>query len=248
MNILIVNDDGINSRGMEILVRSARNLGKLFVVAPKTQQSAVSQGITIHSPLEIDEEKGKFEGVSAWSISGKPADCVKVAIEYLRLDIDLCISGVNDGPNLGTDILYSGTVAGASEACVFNIPSISISTDFGSWSIAEKETEKILRFVIDNKIAQKGIITNINFPSHGFEDSKGIKFTRQGDRLFSTVFRHDQGKYWQEGEWKKSENPEDTDVYAFENGFISVSPLSIDRTNHTYLENLKKETFNMKLK
>ena len=105
MNILIVNDDGIDARGIELLVKAAKPYGRLFVVAPKDQQSAVSQGITIHEPLQSDEEVDKFPDVQAWSISGKPADCVKVAIEYLRLDIDLVLSGINDGPNLGTDIL-----------------------------------------------------------------------------------------------------------------------------------------------
>lgn len=240
MNILIVNDDGINAKGIEILVSSAKKFGNVFVVAPKTQQSAVSQGITIHEPLEIDEVKGKFENVQSWAISGKPADCIKVAIEYLRLDVDLCISGINDGPNLGTDILYSGTVAGASEAAVFNIPSIAMSTDFGSFTIAEREVDKVLEYIINNEIAVKGIITNVNFPAHNHEKSKGIKITRQGNRLFSTVFRHDQGKYWQEGEWLKSENQDDTDVHAFENGFISITPLSLDRTNHEYVKELRK--------
>ena len=241
MNILIVNDDGINSKGIEILVEAAKSFGKVFVVAPKTQQSAVSQGITIHSPLEIDEEIGKFKDVQAWSVLGKPADCIKVALEYLRLDIDLCISGINDGPNLGTDILYSGTVAGASEACVFNIPSISFSTDFASWKIAKAEILDTLKFILENDVATKGIITNVNFPSHKFEESKGVKFTNQGNRLFSTVFRHDQGKYWQEGEWIVSDNTEDSDVFAFENGYTSITPLSIDRTNHDYLNILKNK-------
>lgn len=238
MNILIVNDDGIDARGIELLVKAAKPYGRLFVVAPKDQQSAVSQGITIHEPLQIDEEVDKFPDVQAWSISGKPADCVKVAIEYLRLDIDLVLSGINDGPNLGTDILYSGTVAGASEAAIFNIPSIALSTDFGSWEIAEREIAEVLEYLIKGDQLKAGVIMNVNFQLREHRKSNGIRWTRQGYRIFSAKFRHDNGRYWQEGDWVPTENLADTDVTAVTEGFISITPLGIDRTidDHPMLE------------
>lgn len=234
MNILIVNDDGINAKGIELLVEAARPYGKLFLVAPKTQQSAVGQGITIHEPLRIDEEPDKFPDVKAWSISGKPADCVKVALEYLRLDIDLVLSGVNDGPNLGTDILYSGTVAGATEAVIFNIPSIALSTDFGSWEIAEREIGPVLEYLIEDDHLHPGVILNVNFQLQEHRKAKGIRWTKQGHRIFSAKFRHDNGRYWQEGNWLPTENNEDTDVAAVSAGYISITPLGIDRTIHKH--------------
>ena len=234
MNILIVNDDGINARGIEMLIRAAEPYGKIYVVAPKTQQSAVGQGITIHEPLQIDEEPDKFHNVQAWSISGKPADCVKVAMEYLRLDIDLVLSGINDGPNLGTDILYSGTVAGATEACIFRIPSIAISTDFASWEIAEREIDGVLEFLIKGDYLQPGVIMNVNFQLQEHRQSKGIRWTRQGYRIFSAKFRHDDGKYWHEGNWVPTKNLADTDVTAVSEGYISITPLGVDRTIHDY--------------
>lgn len=230
MNILIVNDDGINARGIDMLVKAAKPYGNLYVVAPKTQQSAVSQGITIHEPLQIDEEVEKFPDVQAWSISGKPADCVKVAIEYLRLDIDLVLSGINDGPNLGTDILYSGTVAGASEAAIFNIPSIALSTDFGCWEIAEREVTGVLDYLLQSDHLKPGSIMNVNFQLREHRKSKGLRWTRQGYRIFSAKFRHDNGRYWQEGDWVPTENLADTDVTAVTEGFISITPLGLDRT------------------
>lgn len=242
MNILVVNDDGINAKGIEILAQACKEFGDVYVVAPKKQQSAVSQGITIHEPIEIDEEEGKFPGIRAWSISGKPADCVKVAVEYLRLNVDLCVSGINDGPNLGNDILYSGTVAGASEAAVFKFPAIAFSTDFGAFTIAEKEIRNVLKYIFDNKLLRNGNILNVNFPLHDFKESKGIRFTTQGYRTFSTIFRHEDGKYWQEGNWEKTANSEETDVYAVENGYISITPLGTDRTNHELLKELSKES------
>lgn len=234
MNILIVNDDGIDARGIELLVRAAAPYGKLFVVAPKTQQSAVGQGITIHEPLQIDEEPDKFAGVSAWSISGKPADCVKVAFEYLRLEADLVLSGINDGPNLGTDILYSGTVAGATEASIFRVPSIAISTDFGCWDTAEREIDRVLDYLINSDFLQPGIIMNVNFQLREHRHAKGIRWTRQGNRIFSAKFRHDNGRYWQEGDWIPTTNLADTDVTAVSEGFISITPLGIDRTIHDF--------------
>lgn len=241
MNILVVNDDGINAKGISLLVEAVKEYGNVFVVAPKVQQSAVSQGITIHEPLEIDEEKNKFTNVRAWSISGKPADCVKVALEYLRLDIDLCVSGVNDGPNLGTDILYSGTVAGATEASIFGLPSIAFSTDFGAWAIVEKELKKTFDYIFTNKLTRNGLVLNVNLPLHDFDESKGFKLTKQGYRNFSTKFRHDNGKYWQEGGWVKTENLENTDVYAVENGYTSITPIGIDRTSYAFVEELQKD-------
>lgn len=234
MNILIVNDDGINARGIELLVRAAAPYGKLFIVAPKTQQSAVSQGITIHEPLQIDEEPEKFPEHTAWSISGKPADCVKVALEYLRLDIDLVLSGINDGPNLGTDILYSGTVAGATEASIFRIPSIALSTDFGSWEIAEREIDDVLAYILEGDFLEPGLILNVNFQLQSIREAKGIRWTRQGRRIFSAKFRHDNGRYWQEGDWVETENDRDSDVAAVSEGYISITPLGVDRTIHDF--------------
>lgn len=234
MNILIVNDDGIKAKGIELLVRAASRYGNLYIVAPKTQQSAVSQGITIHEPLQIDEEPEMFPEHKAWSISGKPADCVKVALEYLRLDVDLVLSGINDGPNLGTDILYSGTVAGATEASIFRIPSIAISTDFGSWEIAEREIDEVLDYIMTGDFLEPGLILNVNFQLQSIREPKGIRWTKQGHRIFSAKFRHDNGRYWQEGNWVETENELDSDVSAVSEGYISITPLGIDRTVHGF--------------
>lgn len=187
-------------------------------------------------------EEGLFDGVnSVYSISGKPADCIKVAMEYLRFDIDLVLSGVNDGPNLGTDILYSGTVAAASEASVFNIPAIAFSTDFGHFDLVERELPRTLAYVLDQDLAKKGTIVNINFPLNPHEKSKGIKITSQGHRIFNAKFRHEEGKYWQEGNWVYVKNGEDTDVVAVTNGYTSITPLGIDRTDTRLFEEYSKK-------
>lgn len=242
MNILISNDDGIGAKGIGYLIKAAQKFGKVYVVAPKSQQSAVGQGITIHEPLQIDREDGLFQGLEAcYSISGKPADCIKVALNYLRFDIDLVLAGVNDGPNLGTDILYSGTVAAAMEAAVFKIPSIAFSTDFDHFNLVDRELEKTLAYILDNKLHEKWGIVNVNFPLINHKASKGIRITRQGKRIFNARYRHDEGKYWQEGSLANIKNGADSDVTAASEGYISLTPLGIDRTSLEHFEKWTKK-------
>lgn len=240
MRILITNDDGIEARGIRILIETAKKFGEVLVVAPESQQSGVSMGITLHSPMRISEYDG-YEGVRAWTVGGKPADCVKVAFDYLKLDVDVVLSGINDGPNLGTDVMYSGTVAGASEALVFNIPSIAISTDFGCFDIAENETYGILCEIFKNYMPAKGKMLNVNFPSGEYRKSLGVRFTRQGSILYNATYRYENGMYWQEGEIRKQKNGLGTDVRAFEEGYTSITPLGIDRTDYKLLEILNSE-------
>lgn len=241
MNILVTNDDGIQARGIRILAEVAKKFGNVVVVAPKDQQSAVGQGITVHEPLAIEKDYTVFKDLTSYHVTGKPADTVKVALEYLNLDIDLVLSGVNNGPNLGTDILYSGTVGGASEAAIYNLPSIAFSTDFGCFEIVERELEGILRHILDEKLTREGIILNVNFPHNSYDQSKGICFTKQGRHIHSAKFRHDNGKYWNEAEYREVDNDSNTDVVAFKNGFVSITPLWIQRTATDYLEELSSK-------
>ncbi len=236
MNILVTNDDGIHAKGIGLLIEAAREFGDVYVVAPNSQQSAVSQGLTIHEPLQIEQMENLFQDITSYAISGKPADCIKVALEYLRFPIDMVFSGVNDGPNLGTDILYSGTVAAASEASIFNIPSVAFSTDFGCFSIVEEELHSTIEYVLHHKLPSPGRIVNVNFPLNKFRRSKGIRLTTQGMRIFSAKFRHDEGKYWQEGDWVHVRNEKNTDVTAVSEGYISITPLGTDRTDYELLE------------
>ncbi len=241
MNILIVNDDGIAAKGLKVLVETAKEFGKVHVIAPSTQQSATSHGITVHEPLEIIEDNIYFKDIFSYHISGKPADCVKVAKDHFKLGIDLVLSGVNNGPNLGTDINYSGTVAGAIEGGILGIPSIAISTDVKSFDIVKNELSDVLNIIIKKEILKLSPILNINFPSSEYNKSKGLKITKQGITIFDAYFRHDNGKYWSEGKWIKSEsiNEKDSDVIAFYNGYISITPLSVNRFHFESYDNIK---------
>lgn len=241
MNILVVNDDSINSYGIKILAKKLMKYGQVFVVAPHTEQSAIGHGITIHTPMKLHVQNDFLEGIQAWSLEGKPADCVKFALYGLHLSIDLVVSGINNGPNVGTDIMYSGTLAGASEAVICGVPAIAISTDFDYFDLAEDKIECVLDKIIDKNILNSEIVINVNFPSKKFRHSKGIKITEQGLRPYLHEFELEGDVYWAKGTWDVIENGIETDVYAYENGYISITPIQINRTSYTYMEQLKEK-------
>ena len=238
MNILIVNDDSINSYGIRLLADRARKYGNVYVVAPHTEQSAIGHGITIHDPMKLHEQDGFMEGVKAWSLEGKPADCVKFALYGLNLKVDVVLSGVNNGPNLGTDIIYSGTLAGASEAIILGVPAIAFSTDFSYYTIVEAELDCILGKLLKLDVLNTENVINVNFPSKDFSESKGIRITDQGLRPFLHEFELEGDVYWARGTWDKIKNGPTTDVHAFENGYISLTPIQINRTNYIYMKTL----------
>ena len=240
MNILVVNDDGIGSYGLKLLAKVLMKYGNVHVMAPHSEQSAIGHGITIHEPMKLHNEPDFLDGVKAWSLEGKPADCVKFALYALNLDIDLVVSGINNGPNVGTDIMYSGTLAGASEAVICGKYAIALSTDFGHYKLAEEKLECVLDKVIDERILSRENVINVNFPMKSFEESKGIKITEQGERPFLHNFVLDGDMYWSKGTWDSAENGPETDVYAYENGYISITPIQINRTNYVYKKFLEK--------
>ncbi|MGB3367139.1 MAG: 5'/3'-nucleotidase SurE [Acidaminobacteraceae bacterium] len=236
MNILITNDDGIYAHGLSSLVEHLAKDHKIYVVAPKSHQSAKSHSITLYEPLYVNEiDKFTHENIKTQtSVSGTPADCVKIAIgELLKdIDIDLVISGTNHGENLGHDVIYSGTVAAAIEASFHNIPAIACSLV----GRRNYNFEPSAKFIANNVETLKSLITdpkvvlNINFPSSG--NFKGCKLTELGSVSYYNVFdarKNPQGKtyYWVGGEPIENieANHELTDVGAVVSDFISVTPI-----------------------
>jgi len=240
MNILVVNDDGIDSIGIRILAECLKKYGNVFVVAPFSEQSGAGHSITIHDSMKLRVRDDYMENVKAWSLEGKPADCVKFALYGLNLEIDLVVSGINTGPNLGTDVNYSGTIAGASEAIICGIPAIALSTDFDHFTLAKEKLECVLDKIIDDDILSTEVVMNVNFPSKEFSESKGIMITEQGLRPFLHEYEADGESYWARGTWDKIENAKGTDTYAYENGYISITPIHINRTDYEYMIKLKK--------
>jgi 5'-nucleotidase len=250
--ILVTNDDGIHAKGLSAMSEAARQFGDVVVVAPMDGQSGMAHAITVKTPIRvhklIDEENFK-----TFSCSGTPVDCVKMAINVLLpRKPDLILSGINHGANSSSSIIYSGTMAGAIEGCLNQIPSIGFSllnfakdADFTS---ARNYAKIIIEEALKNKIP-RGICLNVNIPSVNPSEIKGIKVCRQNHGVWREEFdqRTDPGGhdyYWLTGTFEDLEpHAEDTDEWALRNNYVSVVPVKFDLTAHHYLENLKKWKF-----
>lgn len=246
MNILISNDDGIYSPGLYELAKAMTRLGKVFVVAPDREQSAIGHAITMHQPLRCKKIKLQDLDIEAWRVSGTPADCIKIGVETLLQEKpQLIVSGINKGENLGTDIIYSGTVSAAIEGSIFNIPSIAVSyegdndDEFAAASEAAASViEQILGF------GEQHLLLNINIPRVKLlEEIKGVKVAKLGVKKYKNNFeerKDPRGKsyYWLAGELIEDEIGEDTDIYAVRNGYISLTPLNIDLTGYDDIKRL----------
>ena len=245
--ILITNDDGVTAPGIHNLVEAVKDLGNVIVVAPDKPQSGMGHAITIGHPLRMNKVN-LFEGVEAWQITGTPVDCVKLAVDkLLKRKPDLCLSGINHGPNHSINVIYSGTMSAAMEAAIEGIPSIgfslldhSMEADFSASRVIVK---KIVEQVLNEKNDQHHLL-NINIPMGELDLIAGIKICRQAYAKYQEDFdeRRDPrgGKYyWLTGEFVNLDKGEDTDVWALQHNYVSVVPVSIDFTNYKLKKQLE---------
>lgn len=238
MRILITNDDGIRAAGLIPLVQWAQKLGEVVVIAPKVEQSGKSHGIEIHKPFEV-KKVDLVPGVRAYALDSTPADCVRFAVLGLKEEFDLVISGINRGLNVGTDIMYSGTVAAIFEAAALGIRGIAVSTEPRSYEGAVVHMDRIWDFIKCHDLLAKNGIYNINIAAQ----AGPIRITRQGGPYYSDDFLpeendmfHPHGKdVFQESGCMEL----DTDA-VLRGGFISIMPLTISRTNMPVFEELSK--------
>lgn len=239
--ILVTNDDGITSKGIRTLVEIAQKIGEVVVVAPDSPQSGMGHAITIHDPLRLKKVE-IFDGVESYECSGTPVDCVKLA-KYIILkgrEPDLCVSGINHGSNVAINILYSGTMSAAMEASLEGIDSIGFSLlDFeadADFEPGRKWIEQLMRTVL-KKGLKGGKLLNVNIPKLPAEEIKGLKVCRQSNSRWVEDFQENtdpmgQKYYWLTGTFVTKDNGADTDVWALENGYISVVPSSHDLTDY----------------
>lgn len=248
MKVLITNDDGIFAEGIYKLAKALSVKHKVFVVAPDRQRSATGHAITMHHPLRSNKIKFFDTDISAWSIDGTPADCIKLAIEaILKEKPDFVISGINDGPNLGTDVLYSGTVSAAIEGAIHGIQSMAISmadTQNINYNIGAEFANNMVNKLIDNKLP-KDTLLNINIPTCKKEELQGVKITTLGVRRYKNSFveRVDprgQAYYWLGGEIIEENQSENSDVNSVKDKYISVTPIHYDLTDYDLNETMKK--------
>lgn len=252
MRILITNDDGINALGIRSLIKILSKEHELIVIAPDRERSATGHALTLHKPLRIFKIDLGTQNTTGWQSTGTPVDCIKLALCNLLREhaIDLIITGINHGPNLGADILYSGTVSAALEGAIYSIPSIAISLTDGHNSDDadfDKPAEFLLKFLREFpklNIPSRTVI-NINYPSKAEPCLSKIKVSNLGTRMYSDCYEKrldPRGKvyYWLGGEPVEEGEASDSDVMAVKNGYISVTPIHIKLTDNdiaSYLDN-----------
>lgn len=239
--ILVTNDDGITAPGIRALVEVASKLGEVVVVAPDSPQSGMGHAVTIHDPVRIHEAK-VFEGIEAYECTGTPVDCVKLAKHLILRDRipALALSGINHGSNAAINILYSGTLSAAMEASLEGIPSIGFSLlDFAyeaNFEPAKPYLTELISFVLEHGL-EAGSLLNVNIPKLPGEEIKGMKICRQADSRWEEEFKEaidprGQKYYWLTGKFVNMDHGEDTDLWALDNGYISVVPSMHDLTNY----------------
>jgi 5'-nucleotidase len=243
MHILVSNDDGILAAGISLLADACRDVGHVTVVAPDREQSGTSHSLTLHHPLRAQRRPD-----GAFQVDGTPTDCVMLAIEGLMPERpDFVFSGINHGPNMGEDVLYSGTVSAAMEAVMLGVPGVALS-------FAGRQTETLLtyRAFLGKLIAKitsvdgypRKTLLNINLPDLPADEIRGIRVTRLGSRFFSeslAKMKDPWGRdiWWIGGGFPTWSGDDTTDQAAIRDGYVSITPLQMDLTDHALLETVR---------
>ncbi len=239
MKILITNDDGVMAPALPDLIRWARTLGEVTCIAPKVEQSGMSQAIDFTRPVEV-KEVSIAPDITVYAMDSTPADCVRFGILGLHKRYDLVISGVNRGLNLGHDIVYSGTVGAIFEGARLGHKGIALSADPASMPISMWQLDRAWRFLEDRRLLSKSGLYNINFPLSE-RTTRGIRITRQGGMFFSDGFQSlGDDMYIQVGAPViDTEGDLSIDIDAVRANYISVTPLTETRTDWTAFNALK---------
>ena len=243
MKILVSNDDGILAPGLQFLANACRHVGEVTVVAPDREQSGTSHSLTLHRPLRPARTPD-----GAYQVDGTPTDCVLLAIGALMPDRpNFVFSGINHGPNMGEDVLYSGTVSVAMEAVTLGVPGIALS--FASrdpqWmSSYEVTLVRLIRQITEIETFPPETLLNINIPKREASEVKGIRVTKLGSRFFSSSITRMNDPWGREVFWIGGGDvtwtgDHETDHQAVKEGYISVTPLHMDLTNYRLLETVQ---------
>lgn len=247
LRILLSNDDGIQAPGLFLLKQALERAGHaVFVCAPEKPRSACSHAITLHKPLRASEY-GFSDGTTGFAVSGNPADCVVLGLDDLVGPVDLVVSGVNHGPNLGWDVIYSGTVAAAMEAVILGFPGIAVSTaSYAPRPCYETAARVVAERVVAGFLARglpHATLLNVNVPDLSYDALRGVRVTVQGerhykDRMEKRIDPNGRPYYWIGGQIDERETADDTDLAAVNSGFVSVTPIDLDLTNRAFLPDL----------
>ena len=239
--ILLTNDDGIHSEGLITVESALREMGDVFVVAPAAEMSGASHSLTLSRPLRIRRIDSRH-----WTVDGTPTDCVTLALHRILQENELphiCVSGINHGGNLGDDATYSGTVAGALEATILGVPGIAVSL-VAREHLDFKEAARFALLAVKKILSEglpEGTLLNINVP---LGEVKGVKITRQGIKNARPVITEHidpRGKpyFWIGEQYFRSNAEDGTDYRAIEDGYVSITPLRSDMTDHAALSQIE---------
>ncbi len=236
--ILLTNDDGYDALGFQSLYKALKSKFDVYAVAPRFQQSGASHSLTLRKPIRVEKLKEKF-----FTIYGTPTDCVLLAYhDLIQKQIDLVVAGINHGPNMGSDVFYSGTVAAALQGASLGIKSIAVSMrarEYNNFKHAVRYTQKLIKRVLDSKIP--GLILNVNVPEGKI---KNEKITRMGKRIYKDKVIRDSEKkdvMYSVIDGTLSYTIEsDTDFKAVEEGYVSITPLKLDLTDYEGMKRLKE--------
>ncbi|GBF23234.1 5'-nucleotidase [Candidatus Gastranaerophilus sp. (ex Termes propinquus)] len=251
MKILVSNDDGIAATGIRSLVEALSIEHEVYVIAPDRERSAAGHSLTLHTPLRVEELDARFGAKRVWATTGTPGDCVKIAICAILEEHekpDLVISGINHGPNLGSDILYSGTVSCAMEGAMLGYPSIAVSLcsmahDPLYFTEAANFVAKLIPKISTLNFPKKTIL-NINTPALEESDVAGVAITRLGNKMFTNDYekRADpRGKlyYWLAGELTSADEEDGTDISALRHNKVSITPVTFEMTHKSIMAELE---------
>ena len=243
MNILLTNDDGIQAPALAVLARELSALGRVTTVVPDRDQSATSHSLTLSRPLRIHRH-----GDQVMSIDGTPTDCVLIAFHGLMDEPpDLVVSGINHGPNMGEDVFYSGTVAAAIEGSMQGVPAIAaslVTREPADFVEPARFVRRLAEAFAARRLAGHRVL-NVNLPHRPWHEIRGVRLTRLGTRAYSDtliekVDPRGRAYYWIGGQDPVWESEEGTDFHAVEHGHISVTPLSLDLTDHRAMVDMEQ--------
>ena len=248
MRILVANDDGIGAPGIRALALALARENEVYVVAPDRERSAMGHALTLHRPLSAEPYFMDASIAGAWSTTGTPSDCVKLAVgAILEHQPDLIVSGINRGPNLGADVLYSGTVSAALEGVINGFPAVAFSLAAFSDRGYDEAAEFALSLVrqLRTRTLPPKFLLNVNVPALEGQPYNGVKVTKLGVRRYQDVFeqrKDPRGRtfYWLAGEAIETGEDDDSDVVAVRSNYVSITPIQYDMTHYPMLDPIKK--------
>ncbi|MBU1275021.1 MAG: 5'/3'-nucleotidase SurE [Proteobacteria bacterium] len=248
MRLLLTNDDGAYAPGLKALHQALATEHEVWVVAPETEQSAVGHAITLADPIRVHPLTSE-SGMQGWAVTGTPADCVKLAVrQLLPQPVQMVISGINQGANVGVNLLYSGTVSAATEGAILGLGAISVSLAThhpADFSLAARVTARLVA-AWPGLSVPPGVSLNVNVPALAPGQVKGVRFTRQSTASMRETFlerRDPRGHvyYWQAGEEMSTEGDGHTDYPALLEGYVTITPVGHDLTHDAALASLGRQ-------